>query len=190
MNQDHPRRGLGALLVDVRAGQAKLVWNRPALRATDDLGLTSADFGHESTIPRAHAATRIGGVNRSPSLIWSAAPPSTAELLLVVEDVDVPLPRPLAHVAALIDPEVTSLPAGGLSASTVGDGVQLLKVLLGRGYEGPAPIRGHGPHRYVFQLFALADAIPDHARKNLRTALKTPTRVLARGRLDGFVERA
>lgn len=180
---------IGTLLSNLRAGESRLAWNRPALSAPEDLALTSADFDHESAIPRIHAATRIGGNNQSPSLTWAGVPRGTGQLLLICEDVDVPLPFPLAHVAALLPPMLTSLPTGGLNAQSTAGGVQLLKVLLGTGYEGPAPVKGHGPHRYVFELFALADPIPVRARTNLKSVLKTPTRVLARGRLDGFTER-
>ncbi|MET0450991.1 MAG: YbhB/YbcL family Raf kinase inhibitor-like protein [Mycobacterium sp.] len=181
--------GIGALLSNLRAGESRVAWNRPALSAPDDLVLTSADFDHESAIPRIHAAARIGGENQSPSLNWAGVPRGTGQLLLICEDVDVPLPFPLAHVAALISPTWDSLPTGGLNARSIVGGVHLLKVLLGTGYEGPAPIKGHGPHRYVFQLFALADPIPARTRANLKSVLKTPICVLARGRLDGFVER-
>jgi len=50
----------------------------------------------------------------------------------------------------------------------------------------------HGPHRYVFQLFALAadpgSAAPQSARP--REVLAAARDVLARGRLDGFYRRA
>jgi hypothetical protein len=66
--------------------------------------------------------------------------------------------------------------------------------MVGSGYIGPAPIKGHGPHRYVFQLFALpaADA-PDGAAaartapRALLAAVRGP--VLARARLTGTYER-
>lgn len=181
---------IGALFKNVRAGQSKLAWNLPALSTVEDLALTSSDFQHESAIPKAHVAKRIGGTNQSPSLAWDTPPEGTSQLLLVIEDADVPLPFPLPHVAALLDPTLTSLPTGALNGHSAARGVQLIKVLLGTGYDGPAPIKGHGPHRYVFQLFALADPIPESARKSLKSTLKSPTRALARGRLDGFVQRS
>ena len=51
---------------------------------------------------------------------------------------------------------VEDIDARVLSPATVASGVQLLKSTSGRDYFGPAPIKGHRPHRYVFQLFALA----------------------------------
>jgi phosphatidylethanolamine-binding protein (PEBP) family uncharacterized protein len=63
---------------------------------------------------------------------------------------------------------------------------------MGRGYLGPEPIKGHGPHRYVFQLFALATAMSGGTleKDSPRSVLATATGpVLARGRLTGIYER-
>ncbi|UXX91799.1 hypothetical protein N7U49_04430 [Streptomyces sp. AD2-2] len=35
-----------------------------------------------------------------PELAWSALPPGTAQLLLVVEDIDVPMSKPAVHCLA------------------------------------------------------------------------------------------
>ena len=75
-------------------------------------------------------------------------------------------------------------------------GVQVLRSGMGRGYRGPEAITGHGAHRYVFQLFALATPIMSAVgRAGLDTA--GPRAVLAaargpflaRGRLDGLYSR-
>jgi len=60
------------------------------------------------------------------------------------------------------------------------------------GYLGPAPIRGHGPHRYIFQLFAL-DKTVDLARHRVdeKASLKAISgHVIARGQLTGTYEQA
>ena len=89
----------------------------------------------------------------SPPLEWSGVPPQTKTLVLVMQDVDVPLLRPLTHAIAYeIDPRTTSLEAGALDGNHVTMGIN------GggrRGYIAPAPIPGHGPHRYVFTLMAV-----------------------------------
>lgn len=65
---------------------------------------------------------------------------------------------------------------------------------MGRGYLGPEPIKGHGPHHHTFQLFALAAAATggevdaEQARpRALLWAVSGP--VLAKGRLTGLYER-
>jgi len=60
-----------------------------------------------------------------------------------------------------------------------------------RNYRGPRPILGHGAHRYVFQLFALAQPLQlagPLTKKALRAALSGGG-VLARGELVGTYER-
>jgi phosphatidylethanolamine-binding protein (PEBP) family uncharacterized protein len=134
----------------------------------------------------------------SPPPAWSALPADTAELLLVVEDPDVPLAVPVVHALALIDPArldtADRLPADALSAARPAAGVQVLRSTVGRGYRGPAPIKGHGPHRYTFQLFALPAAVPGTAESLRRAAPRrllaaVPGPVLARGRITGSYER-
>ena len=186
---------LGTLLKNRRAGQAHLAWNTPNLAGADTLGLTSPDFEHEGAIPIAHASRRAGGKDLSPALTWSGGPTGTAQLLLVVEDPDAPTRKPFVHCVALLEPALTGLPQGALDAKNPAVGVRILRSGMGRGYLGPAPIKGHGPHRYVFQLFALArpvrtgsdDAVLESAKP--RGVLAAAGDVLARGRVDGFYER-
>ncbi|HEY7276714.1 MAG TPA: YbhB/YbcL family Raf kinase inhibitor-like protein [Trebonia sp.] len=185
---------VGTLLKNRRAGEAGLAWHLPALAGPKTLQLSSAAFADGAPIPLEHAGKRIGGRETSPPLAWSIVPAGTAGLLLVMEDVDAPMGKPFVHLVALVDPTVTALPGGALSPATAADGVRLLKSSMGRGYVGPAPIKGHGPHHYVFQLFALATpAAPDNATaasvspRALLGAVRGP--VLARGRLTGSYER-
>ncbi|MFF4359119.1 YbhB/YbcL family Raf kinase inhibitor-like protein [Streptomyces sp. NPDC001604] len=186
---------LGKLLKNKRAGDEGLAWNAPNLAGENTLELSSPDFAHGATIPTLHAGKRLGGKDLSPALTWSPAPAGTVQLLLVIEDPDAPTAYPYNHGVALLDPSLTALPQGGLDAGTPADGVRLLSSGSRRGYLGPAPIKGHGPHRYVFQLFALGRpltlgksvCVPDTAKP--RAVLAAAKEVLARGRLDGFYER-
>jgi hypothetical protein len=182
---------LGRLLNNRRAGEAHVAWNRPNLHGPELLTLTSRSFGDGEAIPLEHCAKHIGGDDRSPHLAWTALPPGTAQLLLVVEDIDVPLGKPAVHCAALIDPACGHLEPGALAARQPGAGVRVLRSTIGRGYHGPAPIKGHGPHHYTFQMFALENPLggnPDRARpRAVLSAVTSP--VLGRGRLTGVYER-
>ncbi|MCX4090911.1 YbhB/YbcL family Raf kinase inhibitor-like protein [Nocardia sp. alder85J] len=178
-----------------RPGRPGLAWHAPNLAGAETLTLRSPDFDHEHTIPIPHAATRAGGDNLSPALTWSAPPTGTAQLLLVIEDPDAATPTPFVHCLALLDPAVTTLAHGALHTETRTAGVHLLRSTIGTGYFGMAPPKSHGPHRYVFQLFALATPL---AAPSPRTALDAvpPGRVIAaardvraRGRLDGVHRR-
>lgn len=184
-----PQRGTSPR--NPRSGQSGLAWDSPNLAGEQTLALSSPDFAHEGTIPAVHASARAGGKDLSPALTWSPAPPDAVRLLLVIEDPDAPTPAPYVHCLALLDASVTGLAHGALDASNPPAGVRLLRSGRGCGYLGPEPPKSHGPHRYVFQLFALA-AEPGGAALNSarpREVLAAATDVLARGRLDGFYQR-
>jgi phosphatidylethanolamine-binding protein (PEBP) family uncharacterized protein len=181
---------MGTLLKNRRAGEAQLAWNLPGLAGPDTLILSSTAFGEGEAIPQTHAGKRAGGANLSPDLAWSGVPSGTARLLLVVEDTDSPTSRPFVHCVALIDPALSGVGAGDLVAPGKRPEVQVLKSGMGTGYRGPEPIKGHGPHNYVFQLFALASDLPaelSEARPSAVLAAAGP--VLARARLSGTYER-
>ncbi|WP_344860459.1 YbhB/YbcL family Raf kinase inhibitor-like protein [Amycolatopsis ultiminotia] len=189
---------LGTLLRNRRPDERNYAWNQPNLTAPDTIEITSSDFTDGSPLPSRHAGTRVGGGNLSPQLAWRELPADAAELLLLIEDIDSPLgARPAVHCLALIDaaglPAPRELPAGALAGQDPGQGVTLLRSTIGRGYHGPEPVKGHGPHRYVFQLYALdrrlrnRDALVKSRPRPLLAAIAPP--VLARGRITGVYER-
>jgi phosphatidylethanolamine-binding protein (PEBP) family uncharacterized protein len=184
---------IGKLLKNRRAGDHNLAWELENLRGGASFELTSPDFEHETTLDPRHVSKRIGGQDLSPALAWSAPPKGTAQLLLVVEDPDAPMGLPFVHALALMDPALTALPRGGLTAANPAPGVELLRSGWGSGYTGPAPIKSHGPHRYAFQLFALSE--PLTTVKGKSPAAAKPRDVMsaavshARARTDGFYER-
>jgi Raf kinase inhibitor-like YbhB/YbcL family protein len=178
---------LGRALRNRRAGHHTLVWARPELQAPESFTLTSPAFQHGDPIPERHRG-RLFGANISPALAWTTPPAGTVELVLVVQDPDVPTGKPATHaLTAGIDPALPGIGENGLAQSS---GLQHGKGPLGRrGWAGPMPISSHGPHSYVFQLFALdlrpaltgaftlADAV--HAMAG---------HVIGRARLDGTYE--
>lgn len=190
---------LGKLLANRRAGETGLAWNDAALAGAETLSVSSPAFADGEPIPFEHTGRRIGGKNISPALNWSQPPAGTTQLLLFVEDVDVPVSKPFVHCVALIAPDLAGdgLPAGALSREAPGAGVTLLRAQMGSGYRGPEPIKGHGPHRYVFQLFALGTPLPatvddapvTRVRPRQIPALVAQGSMLARGRLTGTYQR-
>jgi Raf kinase inhibitor-like YbhB/YbcL family protein len=190
---------IGKLLMNRRAGETDLVWNEVPLAGPEILRLSSPAFGDGGPIPREHAGRRVGGANVSPPLAWGELPADTVQLLLVIEDVDAPTSKPFVHCVAAIAPDLAAegLPAGALSRDAPGSGVTLLRAQFGSGYRGPEPIKGHGPHRYVFQLFALGTPLPgtvDGMPLNRIPPRRIPPLVasgslLVRGRLTGVYER-
>ncbi|WP_243841476.1 YbhB/YbcL family Raf kinase inhibitor-like protein [Mycobacterium sp. DL592] len=119
----------------------------------------------------------------SPALSWCGVPQHAATLVLVIEDEDVPLPRPLMHTVAILTAGVDHLDEGALAPGT--PGIRFFRTALGRGYFGPRPIPGHGTHHYRFHLFALSTAVPDDVRTARELLHVMSGSVIARGVLTG-----
>ena len=175
-------RWLGHLLSGRRADASLSAWS--VLDSDADLTLTSPSFTDGDPLPRRFAGPGVGE-NVSPALVWSGVPVETDHVVFVLEDIDVPLPRPLIHTLAILEPHATSLAEGALAAGA--PGVQFVRGRLGSGYSGPRPIVGHGEHRYRFMLFAVRG---DLDVTDQRTAIQSMVgRVVARARLVATYER-
>jgi Raf kinase inhibitor-like YbhB/YbcL family protein len=181
---------LGRALRNRRAGHHTLLWARPDLQAPESFTLTSPAFGHGAAIPDRHRG-RLFGPNISPALDWTTPPAGTAELVLVVQDPDVPIGRAGTHALTVaIDPSLPGISENGLSHPSPIPGLKHGKGALGRrGWAGPMPIPSHGPHSYVFQLFALDHRLELPDKFGLADALRAMKgQVVARARLDGTYE--
>jgi Raf kinase inhibitor-like YbhB/YbcL family protein len=181
---------IGRALRNRRAGHDALVWELPELQAPDNFALRSPAFEHGTPIP-AHHRGRLFAPNISPAFEWSAAPAGTAELVLIAQDPDVPFARPATHALTVgIDPTLQRLPENALRQPSPVVGLKHGNGPLGRrGWAGPAPIPSHGPHFYVFQLFALDRTLRLPERFTLTDALKAMAgHVIGRARLDGTYE--
>lgn len=185
-----PANPLGMALRNRRAGQHTLAWAHPDLQAPENFTLTSPAFDHGSPIPAKHRG-RLFGANISPALHWTEPPAGTVELVLIVQDPDVPFGKPAAHALTLgIDPAPGGISENALANPSPIPGVRHGKGPLGRrGWAGPMPIRSHGPHAYVFQLFALDAAIELPAGFALDDMIAAVTgHIVGRARLDGTYE--
>jgi phosphatidylethanolamine-binding protein (PEBP) family uncharacterized protein len=184
-------RALGTLLRGVSADEKYLAFNDPRFAtAPISIPLTSSAFVEGGAMPKRYAGTGVGD-NISPPLGWTNLPPATRELVLVMQDPDAPLPRPVTHVA------VTGIPVGwtglaeGALAATAGPPLAFARGSFGRiGYAGLRPVSGHGLHRYVFQLFALSRSLVLPPQPKLDLVLSgIGETLLARGVLVGTYER-
>ena len=178
---------IGRLLRNVRAGEHRSPFTGSDFAAHDDLTVTSTAFSDGGAMPTTSAGKGVGD-NTSPQLSWAGLPPETRQVVLIIDDVDVPLPRPLLHTVAVIEPGVQNVDTGALQLGTAG--MRFIRGGLGHhGYAGPRPIPGHGPHRYRFLLFALDQPIPEGVATGKALLKQMAGRVLARGTLTGTYER-
>ena len=192
---------LGSLLRNRRPDESNHAWNRPNLTAPDSIRIASADFTDGGVLVPRHMGGRVGGENLSPQLAWGDSPAGCGELLLLIEDIDAPMgSSPAVHCLAVIEEAGLETPhelaTGALARKNPAAGVTLLRSLIGRGYLGPEPLKGHGPHRYVFQIYALADSLlkrPDRdallKSRPRRLLASVEPAVVARGRIIGVCER-
>jgi len=110
-----PANPLGVALRNRHAGHHTLVWARPDLQAPENFTLTSPAFDHGAPIPEKHRG-RLFGANISPALNWTQPPAGTAELVLIVQDPDVPIGKPATHALTLgIDPSLNGIPENALT---------------------------------------------------------------------------
>jgi Raf kinase inhibitor-like YbhB/YbcL family protein len=185
-----PANPIGIALRGRRVGQHTLVWARPDMQAPENFILTSPAFDHGTPIPDKHRG-RLLGANISPALTWTQPPPGTAELVLIVQDPDVPFGKPATHALTVgIDPARGGIPENALTNPSPIPGIRHGKGGLGkRGWAGPLPPRSHGPHTYAFQLFALNQATSLPASFALGDTLAAiDGHVIGRARLDGTYE--
>ncbi|SPM41770.1 Uncharacterized conserved protein, phosphatidylethanolamine-binding protein (PEBP) family [Mycobacterium numidiamassiliense] len=178
---------LGRLLRRFRSNEHRSPLSGSAFAAPDSIAVTSTAFSDGGAMPASSAGKGVGD-NTSPHLRWDRLPPGTRQVVLIIDDVDVPLPRPLLHTVAVIDPTVDSVATGSLQPGTAG--IRFIRADLGhRGYAGPRPIPGHGPHHYRFHVFAIDQPIADSVTTSKALLGAVAGRVLARGVLTGTYER-
>ena len=112
--------------------------------------LSSNDITDGGVLPDAQVQAKG---NTSPHLKWSRAPEGTKSFAVTCYDPDAPTGSGFWHwTVANIPADVTELPAGGPVPAGAVEG----RTDFGEpGYGGAAPPPGHGPHRYIFTVFAV-----------------------------------
>lgn len=182
---------VGRAMKGVRADADETIFDAPDFASAPvTIQVTSAAFEDGGTLPIRFTAD---GAGVSPPLAWTRVPADTGALVLLIEDADSPTPKPLVHTIAWNLPgQDGGLPEGGLPSKTS----QGEDLAMGRNsffkaqYLAPGPPRGHGPHRYYIQLFAVREPLGLQGEPELHTVVDAMTGgVTARGLLIGIYER-
>jgi len=115
--------------------------------------LTSNSFTDGGTLPDAQVKAKG---DTSPHLKWSGAPEGTKSFAVTCYDPDAPTGSGFWHwTVANIPAGVTEL-AEGASPDAMPAGCVEGRTDYGPpGFGGAAPPPGHGPHRYIFTVFAV-----------------------------------
>ncbi len=182
---------VGHALRDQRAGLDQLAFNRLPLRAGQGaITVGSLAFVDHAPLPMRYTAD---GDGLSPPLHWTGVPDSATSVVLIVEDADSPTPHPLVHAIAVALPsDDGSLRQGALDDDA--DAPEEARLgrnsYLGHGWLPPDPPPGHGPHRYAFQVFALAGeaALPETPGRDALMAVLARD-AIASGMIIGTYER-
>jgi Raf kinase inhibitor-like YbhB/YbcL family protein len=177
---------VGHTLRKQRAGLEKIAFN--SVSGLPAIEVSSPAFVDHEPLPAKYTAD---GEGLSPPLQWGSVPPATDMLVWIVEDADAPTPHPLVHAIVVeLPPEPGSLPEGALS--TADDKTLQLgrNSYMRASWMPPDPPPGHGPHRYVFQLFALSPGPPFFGAPGRSEVLEAiRERAIASGCLIGTYER-
>jgi Raf kinase inhibitor-like YbhB/YbcL family protein len=170
----------------------KLIYSDAELKVPEVIRVESVAFDDGAAIPPLFTAD---GEKDSPPLRWRGVPDGAAAIVLVVEDPDSPTPAPFIHGVVIKSPgRDDDLIPGALAREGAASAEGLLFGLNSRrqaAWTPPDPPAGHGPHRYVFQVFAIDhqpefDGAPDkHEILGLLRA-----HALAKGCVTGIYERA
>lgn len=176
---------MGRLLHSVRSDPARSPLSRPELQASESITVSSPAFDDGAPMPRRHAGRGVGD-DISPELNWTGIPDDARQLVLILDDIDVPLRTPLVHSIAVLRPDTGGLAAGHFSS----EHVRIIPTMLAKkGYSGPRPIPGHGPHRYRFHLLALDRPVPQDVASPKQLYRAAANHVIARGTLTGSFQR-
>lgn len=176
---------LGRYLSDRRRGSAGSIVHAPVLDVPETITVTSPAFEAGQELPDRFCGIGIG-LSVPPPLAWAGIPEGTQRLLLVLEDLDFPSERRTGlHTGAVFAP---TGPSGTIVEGELVRGNPRFAFLREQGhrpgYAAPRPLPGHGTHRYVFHLFALAAPITPPPDAALASLLRLLTgQVLARGAL-------
>lgn len=149
---------IGETLKGVRPGLEKLVFAGVEAQTAGQLQVRSSAFSDNGVIPVKYTDD---GEKISPPIAWEGVPDEADAIAFIIEDADSPTPNPLVHaIIADLPGESGELHEGAMPKSKREEAELEMgrNSFLKREYLPMDPPRGHGPHRYAFQVFALREA--------------------------------
>jgi Raf kinase inhibitor-like YbhB/YbcL family protein len=136
----------------------------------------SAIYNYTSNGSNACSINGAVGLDKSPQLSWTGAPPETRSFAVTVFDTV----AGVVHWGMYnISPEITSLPQNtGVAGSSYG--LQVQNVFSDVSYDGPCPPAGVAPdnHRYLFTVWALDTELTLFSTANFPASALTLYRAL------------
>jgi len=166
----------------VTLGDLALASRRLGVEDLPQLELTSQDFQDGALLP---TRATSDGDGTPPPLSWDPGSVTPASYVLICEDPDAPRATPFVHWLVYgISGTTRSLDAN------LGDFREGVNDHGEQGYAPASPPRGHGAHRYVFQLFGLDEELTLRggvSYDRLLAAMKG--HVIVWGQLVGIYER-
>jgi Raf kinase inhibitor-like YbhB/YbcL family protein len=183
---------VGHALSNQRAGMENVVYNQLFRERTSSrLQVRSKAFVFNGRLATRYTAD---GDGISPPLEWQDVPDGAASIAIIVEDADSPTPHPLVQAIVVgLGSASGSIEEGALnSPHHLGVGLETgQNSFFRQAWLPPDPPRGHGEHRYVFQVFALRGGTPFSSVPGRREFIDVVLeRALAVGCLIGTYERA
>jgi phosphatidylethanolamine-binding protein (PEBP) family uncharacterized protein len=196
---------LATLLSHVRGHESERFVKGTAFSTLPDptITITSSDCGLSGS--KMSIDHTRDGKDLYPELNWNSVP-GAKEYLIVSEDVDAPLPMPVTHgIIYGVPGDVTSVkngdvePVEGTRSKPVGRALKggltwkWAPNIRGMVYGGPRALKGHGEHRYFYQIVALKEPIDQEklseVPKKAELAKEIEGKVLAWGEWVGVSER-
>jgi Raf kinase inhibitor-like YbhB/YbcL family protein len=187
LRQRNAKRQERGIFADVSAAATPRVGAHGTPASGAAMILASTDIRDQGAIPTLFTCE---GQDLSPELHWDHAPDGALSFALLCDDPDAP-GGIWRHWAAFdIPAQVRSLPRGAGKASTK-EFRQAINDFGNRGYGGPCPPKGHGPHRYRFRLMALSvNKLPARADAHCRDVERLAEKhVVSQCALTGIFER-
>lgn len=129
------------------------------------------------------------GKDLPPAIRWQGEPPETKSFALIMDDPDAPGGTWNHWLVWDVPANVHSLPEGG---GRTPHGISGTNDFGKRGYGGPCPPMGRGPHHYYFRLFAVNVGSLGLPEGTTRPALEEALRkhVIAQAVYTGIFERS